>query len=113
MIDPQIIQGPLRADVEIILPGHKVPYYLDKEIFVFAVRMQNMLNKHAEKKGDSWKDMTQHDVGNRLSEECMEVLYAMQKIRTPEQRKHLADEYTDVALFAMFGATLTEDNLPV
>lgn len=104
----QRIQKLLTPDVEIILKGHLYPYYLDKEVFQFALMMQNVLDSQQNRtKGDSWKRMTHTHILKRLIQELAEVTAITSfplVSRTTEQE--LMKEYVDIANFCLFGAYL-------
>lgn len=94
----------MTADVMITLDKKEVngisrTFYFDREVFQMAVGIQNMLDKHAEKKGDDWKHMDAGQFMYRMQEEYKELYEAIQEEK-PEIE--IASEAMDVALFALF-----------
>lgn len=94
----------MTADVMITLDKKEVngisrTFYFDREVFQMAVGIQNMLDKHAPEKGDSWKDMDAGQLLYRMREEYKELDEA---IREEKPETEIASEAMDVALFALF-----------
>ncbi len=108
------------VEIQIKIAGRIVVYYLDNEVFEFAIAMQDTLDQKREKYGDSWKEMDLYQCRYRLNEEIVElgdpVVFmesgeAIRQKRLAETRIEIQDESTDVANFAMFLFHLSKESV--
>lgn len=76
--------------------------YISPEVLHFAIYMELKLAENLEKKGDSWKNLSQDELSTRM---CQELKELQEKISRGAPAEAVWREAADVGNFLMFAAT--------